>query len=94
MLYYLSCLLGLYHFSGGLRKTPVAQLPAKFPGIPQAVLQGLLNRFAEPMGKFYTITDQTKTKLLTWIGTCYLACDGWSVDVGKVAQELKLTPTK
>jgi len=94
MLYYLACLLGFYDKAGALSKKSMSEIPALFPGIPQAVLQGLLQRFAEPNGKRYTVTDTTKVKLMTWICTCYLACDGWSVDIGKVAQELKLTPTK
>ncbi|KAL1411208.1 DNA-directed RNA polymerase I subunit rpa49 [Vanrija albida] len=94
MLYYLACLLQFYSFAGQLSKTSRSELPAKFPGVPQQVLNGLLTRFAEPQGKQYTVTEKTKTKLLAWICVCYLACDGWSVDISRVARDLSLTPAK
>jgi DNA-directed RNA polymerase I subunit RPA49 len=94
MLYYLSCLLGFYHLGGGLSKLSAADIPGKFPGIPQVVLQGLLQRFAEPSGKRFMITETTKVKLTTWIATCYLACDGWNTDPAVVAKELKLPAAK
>lgn len=94
MLYYLACLLQFYNFAGQLSKTSKSELPAKFPGVPQQVLNGLLTRFAEPQGKQFTVTEKTKTKLLAWICVCYLACDGWSVDISRVARDLSLTPAK
>jgi DNA-directed RNA polymerase I subunit RPA49 len=94
MLYYLSCLLGFYNAAHGLQKMSVSEMPAKFPGIPAQVLNGLCARFAEPVGKRFAVTDKCKMKLLAWICVCYLAADGWSVDVAKVAKELALPPTK
>lgn len=94
MLYYLSCLLAFYNNAGALSKLNRSELAGKFQGMPSQVLDGLCARFAEPVGKKFAVTDKTRMKLLAWICTAYLAADGWSVDVAKVAKELSLTPTK
>lgn len=94
MVYYLACLMALNNTAGQLSKTSVKDLPAKFVGVPQVVLNGLMQRFAEPSGKRYTITEKTRTKLMAWICVCYLAIDNWTVDVGTVAKDLQLQPTK
>jgi DNA-directed RNA polymerase I subunit RPA49 len=58
------------------------------------VLNGLLTRFAESVGKKYTVTDKMRTKLLAWICTLYILLDGWSVEIGKVAKELSISDAK
>lgn len=94
MLFYLSCLMAWYNFANQVSKTSVTDLPLKLQGIPPQVLDGLLKRFAEPSGKRYQVTDKAKTKLLIWICVCYLASDGWTVDVGRVASDLSMTTQK
>ncbi|KLT40443.1 RNA polymerase I associated factor, A49-like protein [Cutaneotrichosporon oleaginosum] len=93
-LFYLSCLLSFYNYAHSLQRTSNADLPSKYQGIPPQVLQGLLTRFAEPDGKKYKVTERSRQKLLMWICVCYLAADGWTVDVGRVAKDLKMPPTK
>lgn len=53
-----------------------------------------MTRFAEPDGKKFKVTERCRQKLLMWICVCYLAADGWTVDVGKVAKDLGLPSTK
>lgn len=94
MLFYLSCLLSWYNFANQVSKTPISELPLKQQGIPTQVLDGLVTRFAEPSGKRAQVTDKAKTKLLMWICTCYLAVDGWSVEIGRVAKDLRMPAPK
>jgi DNA-directed RNA polymerase I subunit RPA49 len=94
MLYYLSCLLAFNDFAGRLSKTSASDLPAAFPGVPTQVTNGLVSRFAESVGKRYTVTEKSKTKLLAWICIIYLWVDGWTTDVGRVAKDLGMTPMK
>lgn len=86
--------MSFYNFAHSLHRTSNADLPSKLQGIPSQVLQGLLTRFAEPDGKRYKVTERSRQKLLMWICVCYLAADGWTVDVGKVAKDLGLPATK
>lgn len=54
----------------------------------------MLSRFAEPNGPKHNVTEKTKTKLLVWICLLYLILEGYSVEVAKVAKELKMEPAK
>lgn len=95
MLYYLALLLQFNSVAPAISKTPVAELSAKFfRSVPTQVLNGLLTRFAEQVGKKYTVTEKMKTKLLAWICTLYLYVDGWSVEVATVAKDLSMTDAK
>ncbi|ADV20586.1 DNA-directed RNA polymerase I subunit RPA49 [Cryptococcus gattii E566] len=93
-LYYLSCLLSLLDFSPRLSKTPVNKLAPTFPQVPRQIIDGMLSRFAEPNGLKHNVTEKSKTKLLVWICLLYLILEGYSVEVAKVAKELKMEPAK
>ncbi|EKD03445.1 hypothetical protein A1Q2_02252 [Trichosporon asahii var. asahii CBS 8904] len=93
MLYYLACLLSFYKFAGGLHKLNATELPAKFPGVPAQILNGMLTTFAEQDGKKFKVTEKSGTKLFAWICVCFLALNGWTIEVERVARELaKETP--
>ncbi|BEJ15555.1 hypothetical protein CspHIS471_0501600 [Cutaneotrichosporon sp. HIS471] len=92
--FYLSCLMSFFNFAHSLHRTSNADLPSKLQGIPPQVLQGLLTRFSEPDGKKYKVTERSRQKLLMWICVCYLAADGWTVDVGRVAKDLNMPAIK
>ncbi|KAL7422188.1 DNA-directed RNA polymerase I subunit rpa49 [Cryptotrichosporon argae] len=92
MLYYLAALLALHDLH--IDAFTASELQAKIPQLPRQLVDGLITRFAEQSGKKFKVTAVRKVKLLAWICTCYLAADGWSTDVGRVAGELKTSPTK
>jgi DNA-directed RNA polymerase I subunit RPA49 len=94
MLYYLSSLIALNDSSSALSKLKPSELSSKFPGLPQQVLNGLLSRFAEQQSskKAHAITEKGKVKLLAWICVVFLHCEGWSIEIGKVAKDLSMTP--
>lgn len=94
MAYYLSALLCLYNIAPRLSKLSKSEIPSKFPGVPQQMLDGLLDRFTETDGKKRTVTDKMKTKLLAWICVVWLHMDEYSVELGKVAKELALPQAK
>lgn len=94
LLYYLACLLAFYKFAGGLSKVNNTELPGKFPGVPAQVLDGMLTTFAERDGKRFKVTEKTGTKLFAWICVCFLALNGWSIEVDRVAKELSKDPAK
>lgn len=54
----------------------------------------MLSRFAEPNGLKHNVTEKSKTKLLVWISLLYLILEGYSVEVAKVAKELKMESAK
>lgn len=58
------------------------------------MVDGILERFTESVGKKYSVTDKTKTKLLAWICVVWLHIDEYSTEVAKVAQELSMPPNK
>ncbi|WVQ71488.1 hypothetical protein IAR50_001026 [Cryptococcus sp. DSM 104548] len=93
-LYYLSCLLQFLDFAPRLSKTAASELTSKFPGVPQQILDGLITRFSEQSGKKHAVTEKTKAKLLSWICLLYLTLDGYSVEVGRIAKDLKMEPAK
>ena len=94
MAYYLAALLGLYDLAGRISKMSSAEIAQKLPGIPAPLLGGMLERFTEASGKKRSITEKTKLKLLAWICVAYLHLDEFSVEVGKLASELRLPPAK
>ncbi|ORY25719.1 RNA polymerase I associated factor, A49-like protein [Naematelia encephala] len=94
MCYYLSSLLAFLDLSPRLPKMSSSELPSKLSGMPPQLINGLISRFAETTGKKHQVTDTTRTKLLMYICCTYLYLDGWSVEIGKVAADLKLSPTK
>lgn len=94
MLYYLACLLSFYKFAGGLHKLNATELPAKFPGVPAQILNGMLTTFAEQDGKKFKVTEKTGTKLFAWICVCFLALNGWNIEIERVARELSKEPPK
>lgn len=94
MAYYLTALLGLYDMAPRVSKLSKTELAAKFPGIPPQLLTGLLDRFTEPTGKRYAVTEKTKTKLFAWICVVYLHLDDFSVELGKLSKDLNLPQTK
>ncbi|WRT66971.1 uncharacterized protein IL334_003936 [Kwoniella shivajii] len=89
-LYYLSTLRQLFEFAPRLSKTPPAELSSKFPGVPRQLLDGVINRFSEIQGKKRVVTEKMKTKLQAWICVLYLILDGFNIEVGKVAGDLKI----
>jgi len=91
MCYYLSTILLLHDLAPQLHKIPRTDLPAKFPGVPEQLRNGCISRFTESSGKRYTVTDKTRTKLLAWICALYLSLNDWTIPVGTVAAELKLS---
>ncbi|WWD15781.1 hypothetical protein CI109_100205 [Kwoniella shandongensis] len=93
-LYYLSCLLAFHDFAPRLSKTASSELSAKFPGVPRQLIDGLITRFSETAAKKHSVTEKMKTKLLAWICLLYLLLDGYAVEVGRVAKDLKMEPTK
>lgn len=92
--YYLSTLLLLNDLSPTLHRIAPAELPAKFPGVPQQLVNGCISRFTESQNKRYTVTDRTRTMLLAWICVLYLSLNEWAIPVGTVASDLKLPPGK
>ncbi|WWC61294.1 uncharacterized protein I303_103875 [Kwoniella dejecticola CBS 10117] len=92
--FYLSTLCLLRENAAVLSKVPVAELSSKFPGVPSQLLDGIIKRFAEPKEKRYVITEKLHVKLLAWICVLYLHVGGFSVDTGRVAQDLKLDKAK
>ncbi|KAG9101536.1 DNA-directed RNA polymerase I subunit rpa49 [Ceratobasidium sp. 370] len=63
--------------------------------VPESVFDGLMERFTEASrGGRPTVTSQTETKLLTYLLALCLRIDSYSVLVGTLATDLKLTPAK
>ncbi|WVQ78208.1 hypothetical protein IAT38_000291 [Cryptococcus sp. DSM 104549] len=93
-LYYLTCLLTFLDFAPRLSKTAASDLASKFPGVPTQLVNGLITRFSEPTGKKHNVTEKMRTKLLVWICLIYLLLDGYTVEVGQVAKDLKMEPAK
>ncbi|WWD01572.1 hypothetical protein V866_008517 [Kwoniella sp. B9012] len=87
---YLATLLSLYDNPSVISKIPPGQIQTKFPNVPQQLLDGVIKRFSELQGKKRVVTEKMKTKLLAWICVMYLTLDGFSVEIGKVARDLKL----
>jgi DNA-directed RNA polymerase I subunit RPA49 len=94
LLYHLTLLLNLNDLSGRLSKLDIAEITAKFPSTPSQCLNGVLSRFGESGGKKWTVTEKGKVKLLAWICCLYLCIEGWSIEIGKVAKDLSITPAK
>lgn len=80
--------------AGKISSTPAGELGGLFPGVPTQIVNGVVARFTERNGKKYNVTDQCKTKLLAWMCVIYLAVDGWSTDIAKIATDLKMKPVK
>ena len=93
-LYYLSLLQHFNSLSAAISKLSPSELVEKFPGVPNQLINGLLQRFAEQAGKRYNVTERMKTKIQAWMCVIYLLLDGWNTDVGKVAGDLSTPPGK
>ena len=94
MAYYLAALLALYDLAPRLSKLTRPEIASKLPGLPSQMLDGLLSRFTEPLGKKFAVTEKTKTKLLAWICVVYLHLDAFNAEVGKMAKELNMPQPK
>ena len=92
--YYLAALLAFNDLSPRLSKISKSELPSKFPGLPTQVLNGMLERFAEPISKRHTVSEKMKTKLLAFICTLFLVLDECNTDATRVAKELNIVPNK
>ncbi|ODN97971.1 hypothetical protein I350_07608 [Cryptococcus amylolentus CBS 6273] len=62
--------------------------------IPQQILDGLITHFSEQSGRKHAVTEKIKAKLWSWICLLYLTSDGYSVEVGRIAKDLKMEPAK
>ncbi|KAG8757158.1 DNA-directed RNA polymerase I subunit rpa49 [Ceratobasidium sp. 428] len=63
--------------------------------VPDSVFDGLMERFTETArGGRPAVTSQTETKLFTYFLALCLRIDSYSVLIGTLATDLKLTPAK
>ncbi|KAG9097894.1 DNA-directed RNA polymerase I subunit rpa49 [Ceratobasidium sp. UAMH 11750] len=63
--------------------------------VPDAIFDGLMERFTESSrGGHPAVTSQAETKLLTYLLALCLRIDSYSVLIGTLAADLKLTPAK
>ena len=94
MCYFLSCLLTLKDQANRLGHSPASQLPAKFPGVPLPLLNGILDTFTQPIADKRKVTEKLQTKLIAWICVVYLHLSDLKADIGIVSKELGLQPNK
>jgi len=92
--YYLSALLLLYNLAPQIPKMTREELPDRLEDMSLVLKNGIIGRFTQPNGKSMALTDKGRTKLLAWICVLFLLLGNWSVDMAKVAEELRLSITK
>ncbi|CDK28053.1 unnamed protein product [Kuraishia capsulata CBS 1993] len=99
ILYYLSVLMGTYN---NMRANSKENLRLKLQNPPEVILDSVIARFTvnrrgefgKPKDKAFTIDPDHEDKLLLHILVLVLHLDDFYVDMGPMAQELSLKPSK